>query len=85
MTASPCRRCLLNESDAGDLYRGIHEYISAMPPEQRVSDGEYQARLSLCKQCDFLVNGICSMCGCFVEVRAYRRTARCAAGSRAAW
>lgn len=33
-------------------------------------DALYQERLSLCRQCESLLNGMCRICGCFVEMRA---------------
>jgi len=80
-----CKRCLLNELDETELFRSISEYINAMPKEQRVSESEYQTRLSLCRQCDHLMNGMCAICGCFVELRAAKQIMHCAAGSKAVW
>ena len=33
---------------------------------------------ALCKACGHLVNGMCELCGCFVEVRASKKNQRCA-------
>ena len=29
-----------------------------------------EGRLNICKECDLLINGMCKLCGCFVEIRA---------------
>lgn len=31
---------------------------------------KYQRRLSICKECEKLLSGMCRMCGCYVEMRA---------------
>ena len=44
----------------------------------RELDGTYAHRLELCKACGHLVNGMCELCGCFVEVRAAKINQHCA-------
>ncbi|MCL2420981.1 MAG: DUF6171 family protein [Defluviitaleaceae bacterium] len=75
---SLCRRCLLKESQGGDLYRSIMEYIDAIPLEEKSCIEAYNQRLEICKICDHLTNGMCALCGCFVEVRAAKSNQRCA-------
>ncbi len=71
MTNQPtCKRCLLNDLDDKRLYNNILEYISALPGDEKVSPEEYAIRLDACKACDNLVNGLCALCGCFIEIRA---------------
>ena len=48
----------------------MQEYISNIDMHIRTGEKEYKSRLDICKQCDNLVNGMCKICGCFVEVRA---------------
>ena len=48
----------------------MQEYISNIDMHIRTDGEEYKNRLDICKQCDNLVNGMCKICGCFVEVRA---------------
>lgn len=73
-----CRRCLLKDMSDMDYFRSIYEYIRNIPPEQKTVDTEYAARLEKCKACGELVNGMCALCGCFVEVRAAKRLQHCA-------
>ncbi len=73
-----CRRCLLEdlslEFDLKDLLDRLSESI---PPGQRASSAEIEARLQCCRNCDALSGGTCGLCGCFVELRARRKNARC--------
>jgi len=73
-----CRRCLLSEITGDGLYQIVAEYIHSLPAERKVHAKEYAKRLAVCKDCDHLVNGMCSLCGCFVEARAVKRGMNCA-------
>ena len=75
-TQPSCRRCLLNELD-GEYFKSIYQYIENIPQEQKASPEEYQKRLNLCRECGELQNGMCTQCGCFVEVRAAKRGQNC--------
>ena len=57
----------------------VAEYVASLPEEQRAPDDLYQARLTLCKACEALRDGTCSLCGCYVEARAAKRQQRCPA------
>ena len=73
-----CRRCLLREFAEGKkLYELIQEYLAAIPGEERAETAVYEARLAACRQCDWLANGMCRQCGCYVEVRAAKAGQRC--------
>ena len=67
MTQRVCKRCLLRELD-GTYFQSIYEYIQNLPPQWK----------ELCKACGHLVNGMCELCGCFVEVRAAKINQHCA-------
>ena len=69
MTQRVCKRCLLRELD-GTYFQSIYEYIQNLPPQWKADQETYAHRLALCKACGHLVNGMCELCGCFVEVRA---------------
>lgn len=73
----PCFRCLLMEADESQLYGVIQQRIAAMPEPQRASQEEYQRRLALCGECGELVSGTCRKCGCYVELRAAKKTSVC--------
>ncbi len=76
MNQRQCKRCLLRELD-GEYFQSIYQYIQNLPAEQKADSDTYRARLSLCRTCDHLVNGMCDLCGCFVEVRAAKKLQRC--------
>ena len=73
-----CKKCLLAELAATDFTKSLQEHIAAYPEDKRVDEPTYQQRLSVCRQCDDLVNGICGQCGCYVELRALKPEQRCA-------
>ena len=81
MTAQqkPCLRCLLSELGSTDYTRSLLEHIRSVPEDRRVSEEIYQARLRECRQCDRLLNALCLECGCYVELRALKPGAECAA------
>lgn len=58
----------------------IHFYEN-LPPDRRVAESSYEARLSLCRACPHLNIGTCMQCGCYVEVRAAQKGLRCPMGS----
>jgi len=71
-----CRKCLLVES-GDELYRTILEYVAAIPLNEKTPEEEYITRLEICKACDNLTNGMCILCGCYVELRAAKKIQRC--------
>lgn len=73
----PCRKCLIESLDEDDFIRSLKEYIAAYPAEKRVDDDEYRRRLSLCRGCERLENGMCALCGCYVELRALKKGMGC--------
>ena len=72
-----CKRCLLREMDEASYFKNMYEYIQHLPAEDKVPDEEYERRLSLCKECDSLLQGMCRICGCYVEMRAVMRVRGC--------
>lgn len=73
----PCRKCLLSEIDPDKVYKEIVDYINSLDAEVKVNDETYQSRLSFCRECDNLRDGMCVLCGCFVEVRAIKKISNC--------
>ena len=49
----------MNTSTGGEMVAGI-----------KASEELYEERLSVCKECDMLLTGMCRSCGCYVELRA---------------
>ena len=48
----------------------MYEYIARIPADDKAPEEEYERRLSICKECEKLLSGMCRMCGCYVEMRA---------------
>ena len=65
-----CKKCLIRDFHEGDLFRTIQEYIARIDGELRTPQEEYEERLRICTECDSLMNGMCGVCGCYVELRA---------------
>ena len=81
MSERVCRRCLLKDMDRNEYFRSIYEYIENIPQEQKAEPSIYESRVNICRSCDHLVNGMCELCGCFVEVRAAKIMQHCAKSS----
>ena len=72
-----CKKCLLSELDDKRLLEEIREAVTRLGDNNRVSETEYASRLDVCKNCDYLNEGTCGACGCYVELRAAARTGKC--------
>ncbi len=74
----PCRRCLLEDLPAGSvLAENIRDLISQLPPECRAPAEMERKRLDACRRCENLSEGMCKLCGCYVELRAARIKQSC--------
>ena len=78
ITKVQCRKCLLEDMDENDFLRDMRSHIAAYPEDKKVSEEEYRRRLAFCKDCEKLVDGMCVLCGCYVELRALKIGMRCA-------
>ncbi len=65
-----CRRCLAKEMPDAEYYKNMYDYISRLDEDIKTPDSLYEERLVACRECGSLLNGMCRMCGCFVEMRA---------------
>lgn len=66
-----CKRCLTREMIGQEEYfRNLRETIEHIEPEHRADAILYEQRLSACRECDMLLQGMCRVCGCYVELRA---------------
>ncbi|MBD5460519.1 MAG: hypothetical protein HDR26_06190 [Lachnospiraceae bacterium] len=66
-----CRRCLTRDiADQEMIFQNLQEYIKNLDRDIRAEDGLYESRLSVCLSCDRLLQGMCRVCGCYVELRA---------------
>ena len=72
-----CKRCLLNEEAEKNVIDAINEKIKRLSDDER-TDGElYEKRLELCRECDYLISGVCMKCGCYVQFRAALKSGKC--------
>ncbi len=74
-----CKKCLLREMQEGEYFKNMYEYIAQLDPEVKAAKELYENRLEMCKVCKNLVNGMCRVCGCFVEMRAAVKKNSCPA------
>lgn len=66
-----CRRCLTRElADGEETFKSLWEYIENLDSDVRTAEVLYEQRLAVCKECEFLLAGMCRSCGCYVELRA---------------
>lgn len=71
-----CKKCLLREMAEADQ-KMIEKYKEAIKKSDQVPDEQYEARLLICKKCDYLNAGTCGACGCYVELRAAATISQC--------
>ena len=77
-----CTRCMLREMIDQDASKQaelemIKKYRDAIKQSDRVSEEEYENRLSVCRECEKLLSGTCGACGCYVELRAVGKASHC--------
>lgn len=72
-----CRRCLLAELDNEKLLADVRKAVGLLDKAARTTDEEYARRLDICKECDYLNDGTCGACGCYVELRAATKNSKC--------
>lgn len=72
-----CKRCLTREMNADGYFQNLHDYIAGIDEELKAAKTLYEERLSVCKECDMLLSGMCRVCGCYVELRAVMKRNSC--------
>lgn len=73
-----CKKCLTRDMIDKDTYfKTLQELIENLPEDIKASHEAYEARLSACVECDRLIDGMCSACGCYVELRAAKESGSC--------
>lgn len=77
MTENICKRCLLLESGKEEVLSDIKEHIKKIKPSEKCGDIDYEKRLAVCSECDFLSGGTCLKCGCYPELRAAFKKQKC--------
>lgn len=80
-----CKRCLLFEAGEKKSLKGIKEYLETVDDSLKVSSEVYSKRLSFCKECDYLISGMCLKCGCYCELRAALKNKACADYGNRKW
>ncbi|MDE6942876.1 MAG: hypothetical protein K2P66_00430 [Lachnospiraceae bacterium] len=76
-TRRHCRKCLTRDMDQKTYFENLHTYIRNLDDELKVEEPLYEERLSQCKECDLLTDGMCRACGCYVELRAVMKKNGC--------
>ncbi len=72
-----CRKCLLRGETEAEYFRKLENYIARLDEDVRVEQEIYESRLEKCGQCINLTNGMCRLCGCYVELRAALKVRKC--------
>ncbi|MBR3149835.1 MAG: hypothetical protein IKF64_06670 [Eubacterium sp.] len=80
-----CKKCLLLEAGESVTYGEIMQYVSTLDKADLADGGEYERRISICKNCDNLISGMCLKCGCYVEVRARLADSACPDADNKRW
>ena len=66
-------KCLPGQNNEETFYEDLSRYIQRMDEDLKVDQQIYEKRLNICSTCDRLMNGMCRLCGCFVELRAVQK------------
>ncbi|MFA9377075.1 MAG: DUF6171 family protein [Lachnotalea sp.] len=74
-----CKKCLLKDFPNAEYFTHLYDYINNLDRDIKVDDIEYERRLNICINCPDYAQGMCRVCGCFVELRAVICTNECAA------
>ncbi|MCR5797988.1 DUF6171 family protein [Eubacterium xylanophilum] len=72
-----CKKCMWTKEMLEKERIKVEEYVSRIPVEERVCDSEYERRLLICGKCSDRRAGFCGQCGCYIEIRAARKTGYC--------
>ncbi|MDO5135962.1 MAG: DUF6171 family protein [Eubacteriales bacterium] len=72
-----CRKCLPPGKGREEYFESLGRYIQQMDESVKVDQETYEKRLAVCGSCEKLLDGMCRLCGCFVELRAAQRVRKC--------
>lgn len=72
-----CKQCLLRDFDEKTYREQLLKVLLLMDKDTKAEDTLYEQRLSICTQCEKLMEGTCLACGCYVELRAAAKKNRC--------
>lgn len=76
-TLNFCKKCLIKDMPQDAYFKNLYDYIDHLDEDIKTETKEYERRLSICKECDNLLSGMCRLCGCFVELRAVIHNKSC--------
>ena len=76
---------MLREAAEEAAFDAIREKLEMLSFSEKADDALYQQRLDACKECDFLISGVCMKCGCYVEFRAAFRKMKCPNAADRKW
>ena len=72
-----CKKCLIRDMAEKSYTENLKSYMQRIDENIKVSEQEYEKRLSICKQCESLLSGMCLKCGCYVELREMKKKQKC--------
>jgi len=72
-----CKHCLLQDINKEEYLEKIHKYVVTLDKDVRANEDLYQKRLGTCNGCEYLHEGTCNACGCYVELRAAVKASKC--------
>ena len=52
-------------------------FLSSLDESEKADENTAQQRLNHCKNCEFLISGMCLKCGCYVEIRTRLKKSEC--------
>jgi hypothetical protein len=79
-----CKRCIAF-SETENLKETLERYIDSLNEEIKVSPKQYKQRLMICDGCEYMIQGMCKYCGCFVIVRAWKKGLSCPCPQNDKW
>ncbi len=77
MEKKPCRLCLLKDINPQEYEAKIKRILDHMEAKEKATDEVYEGRLNMCTTCNYLKDGFCGACGCYVELRCAKKTSVC--------
>lgn len=73
-----CKKCLTRDLiGKDDYFKTLQELIDNIPEDIKTEKSLYENRLSICTDCERLYDGLCTACGCYVELRAAKEKNTC--------
>lgn len=72
-----CKQCLVREIDEAAYREKLEKVLLLMDRNIKADTALYEKRLSICKECEKLLEGTCLGCGCYVELRAAAKSNHC--------